>query len=182
MELLTRVFEFIQVHRSSQEKFPHPFATKRFHNFCEAEKAISWPPLTMHICKYWRETVLSTPSLGSDIHLMLKTERKTIGVFTHLLHFSYGPVPRHSTSQFISTPIIGISPSQQSSMRLSKPLPTEQKLCKFIGWGDLLTQERRMILWQLYCKINNRWKTHTLDQILHTLKRQCLFLHRFTRF
>jgi len=35
-------------------------------------------------------------------------------------------------------------------------------------------------VWQLYCKINNHWKTHTLDQLLHKLMLRCLFLHRLT--
>lgn len=33
LELLTRVFEDIQVQRSSKARFPHPFALRRSHNF-----------------------------------------------------------------------------------------------------------------------------------------------------
>ena len=36
----------------------------------------------------------------------------------------------------------------------------------------------RPLVWQLYCKINNRWKTHMLDQISHVLRpRRLIFAH-----
>jgi len=66
VEILTWVFEAIQVHRSS--RFPHPFAIKHNDDFSGAAKAIYWVPLAMHICNYWREVVLSTPGLWNDIY------------------------------------------------------------------------------------------------------------------
>jgi hypothetical protein len=74
-ELLTRVFEIVQVHRSA--RFPHRFATIRSHaSSGMANTAISWIPRTMHICSYWRAVVLSTPSLWTVMHFMVGDERK----------------------------------------------------------------------------------------------------------
>jgi len=71
VELLTRVFVGIQVHRSS--KFPRPFAIKkRQDDFSGVKEAISWVPLATHVCNYWREVALSTPSLWNDIYFNVK--------------------------------------------------------------------------------------------------------------
>ncbi|KIM35778.1 hypothetical protein M413DRAFT_32242 [Hebeloma cylindrosporum] len=74
VELLTRIFEAIQVHRSS--RFPHPFAKTR-HKFSEVEDANSWMPLTTHICSSWRAIALSTPSLWDDIYLHVRQGGKS---------------------------------------------------------------------------------------------------------
>ncbi|KIM35781.1 hypothetical protein M413DRAFT_32245 [Hebeloma cylindrosporum] len=84
VELLTRIFEAIQVHRSS--KFPLPFAKKAQHTFCDAEVANSWVPLTTHVCNSWREIAISTPYLWNYIYLHVKQKRRNSG-------WSYYPPP-----------------------------------------------------------------------------------------
>jgi len=106
LELLTRVFRVLQVQRSSKERFPHPFAIRRFHKFSEVKDAISWVPLTMHICNYWRNVVLSTPTLWNYIHF--NAEDRGGGIWHYypppsLLLFSR-LTPLHITVNFHTRP------------------------------------------------------------------------------
>ncbi|KIM35766.1 hypothetical protein M413DRAFT_32230 [Hebeloma cylindrosporum] len=72
LELLTRLFKDVQIQRPSTETFPHYFALSHSHEFTEAEEAVSWVQTTMHVCNYWREVVLCTPSLWTYIHFNVK--------------------------------------------------------------------------------------------------------------
>ena len=76
VEILTRVFEIIQVRRSSKDQFPPRFAIARTHDsdLSEAKEAISSVLVTTNICSYWREVVLFTPSLWRHIHLNVQGE------------------------------------------------------------------------------------------------------------
>ena len=77
-----------------------------------------------------------------------------------------------------------ISPSKQDVLRLTfmRRIPSFcvnpwRPVTKNITGTEGVTIN---FIWQLYCKINNRWKTHTLDRNLHTSRQRGLFLHRLT--
>lgn len=114
LELLTRIFKVVQVQRLSKERFPHPFAIKRFHKFSEAEDAISWVPLTMHICNYWRNVVLSTPTLWNYIQFNAEEREQDIWHYfppPSLLLLSH-LTPLYITVHFHTHPLFDSEPTK----------------------------------------------------------------------